>query len=224
MFVLVASPMVGPAAWQWLARALERQGHAVVVPELASVDGPRPVWPAHVARIVEQIGTPPAPVVLVGHSAAGRLIPLVAERVDTAACVFLDALLPGPPADDAGADDWFLAHVRALAVDGRLGPWSTWWGEDAWEALVPDPARREALDAALPRVPLAAVEETPAAPTTWSGPAAYLRLSAVYGDEAAEATRRGWPVAEIRGGHLHFAVEEDEVADALVSLVLELGR
>ena len=163
------------------------------------------------------------PVVLVGHSAAGRLIPLIAERLEAAACVFVDAQLPGFPTPAADADDWFLTHVRSLAVGGRLPPWSKWWGADAWRDLVPDPARRSILESALPRVPLTSVEEVPPTPTVWTGPAAYLRLSAVYLAEAAEAARRGWPVAHLDGGHLHFTVAEDTVAAALIGLTARLA-
>lgn len=219
-FVLVASPLVGSAAWQWLAAALTGRGTAVAVPELAPVDSEPPVWAAHVDRIVEQLGRLDD-VVLVGHSAAGRLIPLVADRVPGAACVFLDAQLPVdllPPGDD----DWFLAHVRSIATDGHLPPWSEWWGTGEWETLVPDPARRSALKAALPRVSLASVEEVPPAPVSPMR-AGYIRLSAVYDGEADIAERLGWAVTRLSGGHLHFVVDEDAVADALVTTAAQLA-
>src|SRR5438477_25313 len=92
VFVLVASPLVGPACWQWLAAALIERGEVVIVPELARDPEP-PAWRAHVDRVVDQV--PDGEVVLVGHSASGRLIPLVAERVvPDCACVFVDAQLP----------------------------------------------------------------------------------------------------------------------------------
>ena len=196
------------------------------MPALARADAAPPVWHAHVDSVVHVVGavTPSeGPMVLVGHSAAGRLIPLVAERLEAAACVFVDAQLPGFPPPTPDADDWFLTHVRSLAVDGVLPPWSEWWGAPAWEGLVPDPARRATLESALPRMPLANVEEVPPSSTAWDGPAAYLRLSALYLDEAAEAARRGWPVAHLDGGHLHFTVAEAAVADALIDLARRLG-
>ena len=172
------------------------------MPALAPADTAPPVWKTHVDSVVHVVGavTPFAgPLVLVGHSAAGRLIPLVAERVEAAACVFVDAQLPGFPEPGGTDDDWFLAHVRSIANDGVLPPWSEWWGKAALEGLVPDPDRRAALESALPCVPLASVEEVPPTPTTWRGPAAYLQLSAVYESEAADATRRGWPVTSTAG-------------------------
>jgi thioesterase domain-containing protein len=174
-------------------------------------------WRAHVDRVVEQI--PAGDVVLVGHSAAGRLIPLVAERLDRrTACVFVDAQLPVDVlAPDA--DEWFLAHVRSIAVDGLLPPWSEWWGDGAWEALVPDPARRAELARRLPRLTLAEVVEESPPPAASLGRAAYLRTSAMFDVQADAAARSDWPVARLDGGHLHLAVDEAEVADALLDLV-----
>ncbi len=215
-FVLVASPLVGPAGWQWLAAELSARGHAVVVPQLACAAA-EPAWRAHVDRVAEQV--PAGDIVLVGHSAAGRLIPLVAERLDRrAACVFLDAQLPVDvlPND---ADEWFLAHVRSIAVDGVLPPWSEWWGDGAWEALVPDAARRAELARALPRLTVAEVVEEPPPPAVTPTRAAYLRTSAVFDVQADAAERRGWPVVRLDGGHLHIAEAEAEVADALLDLV-----
>jgi hypothetical protein len=218
-YVLVASPLVGPAGWKWLAAALTARGHAVVVPELAPPDTPPPAWAAHVDRLGARLRGVSRPV-LVGHSAAGRLIPLVAERVEGARCLYVDAQLPVglvAPSDD----DWFLAHVRSLAGDGRLPPWSEWWGGDVWKTLVPDTARRDALAAALPRIALAAVEEIPPPPGKLP-PGAYLRLSAVYDAEVGVAAGLGWPVRSIDGGHLHFVVDEDAVADAIEELADQL--
>ena len=217
-FALVASPLVGPAGWQWLAGALRARGAPVIVPDLAPTDSEPPVWRAHVDRVAEQLGGATG-VVLVGHSAAGRLIPLVADRTG-GACLFLDAQLPVdvlPPGDD----DWFLAHVRSIARAGVLPKWSEWWGDGAWEALVPDATRRAVLGDALPEASLASVEEVPPAPETPLR-AAYVQLSAVYDTEADVAATRGWPVARLTAQHLHFAVDEDAVADVLLATAAQL--
>jgi hypothetical protein len=212
-FALVASPLVGPAGWQWLAPALRARGAAVSVPDLAPPDSEPPVWRAHVDRVAEQL-TGVTDVVLVGHSAAGRLIPLVADRIGGAACVFLDAQLPVDVLPRG--DDWFLTHVRSIARDGVLPAWSEWWGDGAWQALVPDAGRREILGHALPHASLASIEEVPPAPATPLR-AAYVQLSAVYDAEADVAAARGWPVVRLTAQHLHFAVDEDAVADVLVA-------
>ncbi len=198
------------------------------VPELAPADAPPPFWRAHVDAITRAARDEPD-VVLVGHSAAGRLIPLVAEALDTPVpCVFVDAQLPRAPDecpdDQPDSDDWFVAHVRSLAVDGGLPRWSEWWGPKVWESLVPDPSRRVELASVLPRVTLAAVEEAPPPPVRWSGPAAYLRFSGMYRAEADDAKGRGWIVEELIGEHLHMTVDPAGVARSLVALAERLGE
>ena len=227
-FVLVASPLVGPLGWQWVSEELATQGHRVCIPELARPDSSPPIWRAHVDAITRAIRDE-QDVLLVGHSGAGRLIPLVADALDRSTpCMFIDALLPlGPdqhPDDPPDPDDWFLAHVRSLAVDGVLPPWSEWWGTEVWKSLVPDPSRRAELGAALPRVTLASVEEEPSPPVRWSGPAAYLRFSEMYRAEADDAQGRGWIVDKLVGEHLHMTVDPAGVARSLVALAERLGE
>lgn len=215
-FVLVASPLVGPGCWRWVAGELESRGHTVVVPDLAPSDAAAPVWRAHVDCISAEV--PAGDVVLVGHSAAGRLVPLVADgRAGASTCVFADAQLPVDLLAPE-PDDWFLAHVRSIAHDGELPPWSEWWGDGAWEALVPDPARRAELTAALPRVTVASVAEAPPAPRRPVARGAYVQFSAVYDRELGVARDAGWPVRHLDGQHVHMAVAEAEVADALVEV------
>ena len=217
-YVLVASPLVGPAGWEWVGAELRMLGHRVVVPELSAPNAPAPVWRAHVDAITSVIPKG-VDVVLVGHSAAGRLIPLVADVVDPKAMsLFVDAQIPNDRAEPVADDDWFLAHVQSMAVDGMLPPWSEWWGSDAWTTLVPDARRRAVLAASLPRVTLASVAEEPPPPVHWSGPAAYLRFSELFREHAAVAAARGWLVDEIPGEHLHMAVDAPAVAAKLVAL------
>ena len=223
-FVLVASPLVGPLGWSWVAGELATHGCRVCVPELAPADAAPPTWRTHVNAITRTIRDE-QDVVLVGHSGAGRLIPLVADALErTTPCVFVDAQLPREPDDNPESDDWFLAHVRSLAVDGVLPPWSEWWGTEVWESLVPDPSRRAELASRLPRVALASVEEEPPPPVRWSGPAAYLRFSEIYRAEADDAQGRGWIVDELVGEHLHMAVDPVGVAAAIVALAERLGE
>jgi hypothetical protein len=223
-FVLVASPLVGPIGWQWVADELTARGRSVVVPDLAAPDAPPPVWRAHVHAIAREIPEG-VDVVLVGHSGAGRLIPLVADLADpNATCIFVDAQLPTSGALPATTDDWFLTHVRSLAADGVLPPWSEWWGADIWNTLVPDPNRRALLAASLPRVTLASVEEEPPPPTRWTGPGAYLRFSELFREHADTAHERGWVVDEIPGEHLHMTVDAPAVATKLVALADRAGE
>jgi hypothetical protein len=103
-----------------------------------------------------------APVVLVGHSGAGPLLPAVAEVLDgrVPAAVFVDALLPHP------GRSWFdtapgplRKQLAGLVRAGRLPPWNAWFPSDAFVPLLPDEDLREPFVAELPRLPVAYFEE-----------------------------------------------------------------
>src|SRR5215211_6954698 len=85
-FVLVHSPLVGPTSWRPVARALERRGRIVVVPSLGVADAAEPQW-HHVRDAVR--------IILVGHSGAGLLLPVIADALDNdvAALIFVDSSL-----------------------------------------------------------------------------------------------------------------------------------
>jgi hypothetical protein len=221
-FVLVHSPLVGPTSWQPVADELERRGRAAVVPSLLGLaEAPAPQW-RHVPEVVRAAtGHLHEPAVVVGHSGAGLLLPVIADAVGAAALVFVDSFLPPQSGSLELGPPEFMSQLSALAVDGVLPPWSSWFGEDAMRALVPDPRLRAALEAEMPRLPLSYFEASVPVPGGWDRrPCAYLLLSAEpYGPSADESRARGWPVLEIEGAqHLGIATDPIPVADALLEL------
>ena len=94
--VLVHSPLVGPATWDALAPALVECGYSVVVPDMTStVTQGAPYWARQVDIVTRAVEV--GPVVLIGHSGAGPLLPAMANASrQVAACLFLDAGLPTP--------------------------------------------------------------------------------------------------------------------------------
>jgi hypothetical protein len=87
--------------------------------------------------------------------------------------------------------------------------------------LVPDNRLRTALEQEMPRLPLSYFDASVPVPEGWDAlPCAYLLLAnGPYGDSAAEARHRGWPVAEISGAqHLALVTDPIAVADALLDL------
>jgi hypothetical protein len=223
-FVLVHSPLVGPLAWQPVARLLAARGHAVRVPSLLDVingDGP------YYGTIAELVGTPlTEPVVLVGHSGAGALLPVIAAAapVPPAAVVFVDALLPHP------GRTWFdtappelAAHVRALSRSGVLPPWDQWFPADAIAELLPDPLLRKQFSAELPELPLAYFDEpAPAVAPLPEGRCGYLRLSEAYRAEAEDAQRAGWPIDHEDADHLALLTRPERIVAAIDRLRAEL--
>jgi pimeloyl-ACP methyl ester carboxylesterase len=224
-FVLVHSPLVGPTSWLPAARELERRGRAAVVPSLLGVaEASEPQWrhvPDAVRGAVSHIDEP---VVLVGHSGAGLLLPVIAAALDNevATLIFVDSFLPPPAGGLPLGPPAFMDQLRAMATDGVLPRWSGWFGADAMRELVPDEELRAELEAEMPELPLSYFEATVPQPDEWGSrnPCAYLLLSVnAYGQSADEARGRGWPVIEIHGvQHLAIATHPARVAAALLAL------
>src|SRR6266511_2587953 len=98
--VLVHSPFLGPASLRPLADSLAAHGHPAVLLDLRpSVVAP-PVHQVLVGAFADAIGDAAlsGPVVLVGHSGAGPLLPAFADALEesVAGLVFVDAGLPTP--------------------------------------------------------------------------------------------------------------------------------
>lgn len=199
-WLLLPSPLLGPASWEPVAVLLRGTGERV---EIAAVDGatePADVLAAYVAA-AQALDAP----VLVPHSNAGLFAPAVAEACGGAGIVYVDAALAAPAGPTALAAPAFLEFLSGLADDdGFLPPWSHWWGE---VDLFPDDAAGSRVEAGQPRLPLAYFTTTVDAPSDWeSRPQAYLAFGDTYAQETARARALGWPVRKLdvhhRGGHL----------------------
>ncbi len=192
-------------------------GITTLVPDLAD-DGRSPYWSQHRAAVVGALTRVPLdrPVVLVGHSGAGALLPAIAGglRQRVAGYVFVDAGLPGDGRsrlemmEREGAD--FVQELRQhLASGGRFPNWT-----DADLApLVPDARIRDHLLADLRPRPLDFFTEPIPVPPEWHGeaPRVYVQLSAAYDGPARLAEREGWPVRRLSGDN-HFLMLADPAA------------
>jgi pimeloyl-ACP methyl ester carboxylesterase len=224
-FVLVHSPLVGPTSWLPVARELERRGRVAVVPSLLGVaEAPEPQWRHVPAAVRVATSHLQQRVVIVGHSGAGLLLPVIADALDVevAGLVFVDSRLPPPAGRSPLGAPEFMDQLRAMATDGLLPTWSRWFGLDAMRELVPDERLRADLEAEMPRLPLSYFEAAVPLPDEWGArcPCAYLLLSATpYGESAAEARAYRWPVIEIDGvQHLAIATNPIPVTEALLDL------
>jgi pimeloyl-ACP methyl ester carboxylesterase len=223
VLVLVHSPLLGPSMWKWVARELHDHGRSAVVPALPALAAvPSPLC-RHICAEANRASQPAESVVVVGHSAAGTLLPAVAESLsaEVAGMVFVDTFLPPSGGAASLVPAEFIAELRARATDDVLPPWSTWFGESAMQDLVPDPARRAEVERDIPAMRLSSLLEPVPMPQHWERRAcAYIRLSAEpYATSAAEARARGWPVAEIPGGkHLDPVRRPGDVVAALLDV------
>lgn len=232
---LVHSPLTGPAAWGGLPGVLRDRGHAVAVVDVQDDDTP-PYASRFVARAALQVrdSAGSRSVVLVGHSGAGYLLPLLgaarrAARAPVRGYLFVDAgLPPSRPAsrreqlrlEDPGFADGL---DTLLAAGGRFPDWT----DDRLRELVPEDHRRAALVASLrPRDAGFFDEQLPIAPDWPDAPCGYLHLTTSYDGAARVAGLRGWPVlapADDRpGGHFAALVDPHAMADDLETLLAHL--
>lgn len=226
--VLLPSPFLGPASLAPLADEIAARGHPVLVPDLTGTVIVTPVHQLLIGQFTDTIdeAEPSAPLVLVGHSGTGPLLPAFADAIEipVACLVHLDAGLPTPGRswrDTVPAE--LYADLRSKARDGRLPPWHRWFEPDPLVELVPDPAVRAAIEAEQPEIPVSYMKEQ--RPTvTWPGPSGYLMLSPPYADEARQAEESGWPVRRLDAHHLAPATDPAPVADALLDLMSVLLR
>jgi len=224
--VLVHSPFLGPATLRPLADALAAHGHPVVVLDLRVSVNSAPVHQRMIGEFADAVDDADVDgeVVLVGHSGAGPLLPAFADALETpvGALVYLDAHLPTP------GRSWretfspeLMAHMRKISREDVMPRWDRWFPPEVLPALIPDPAQLAEILEEAPEVPLEFLkEQRPSVP--WSGPSAYLRLSAEYADAAAASAELGWPVGELDLHHLAAATHPEQVAEALVELLSRL--
>lgn len=225
--VLLHSPLTGPSAWAAVADELARRGHAVETPAWPRLSDVSDRFYATLAdELAAGLSRRDAPLVLVAHSGAGPLAPVVASRLTPllTGVIFADAILPHP------GRSWFDTapgemrdRLRAGAQMGELPSWNEWWPPGALERLVPEAAIRTALVAELEPLPLAYFEEI-APDAIYAGPAAYLQLSGAYDDEARLAGRYGWPVVRLPLHHLAMMTNPEPVAAAVESLAARLAE
>jgi alpha/beta hydrolase family protein len=216
-WVVLPSPLLGPVAYEPLAAALRHRGHTAVVAEC-----PEPIEPDRL--VAEWSRTAEPSDVLVAHSNAGYLAPVVSASVGGPPVLFMDAALPPAEGTTQLALPDFLETLRRLAgSDGRLPRWTRWWPAEQTAEVLPGPWFGR-VDSAAPRLPLTYFETEITAPEGWtSGPCAYLAFGTTYADEVAFARDRGWPVVELAGHHLWHLEQPEQVAEVLARLLSRLS-
>lgn len=224
--VLVHSPFLGPASLRPLADALAALGHPAVLLDLRpSVVAP-PVHQVLLGAFADAMSEEllKGPVVLIGHSGAGPLLPAFADSLEEAVTglVYVDAGLPTPGRswrDTVPAS--LYAELRASSREGQLPRWQRWFDPDPLETLVTDPVLRAEIADESPEVPIAFLkEERPE--VEWAGPAGYVLLSPPYEADAEAAESKGWPVRRLNTHHLAPATDPEPVAHAVLDVLSSL--
>jgi pimeloyl-ACP methyl ester carboxylesterase len=223
--LFVHSPVVGPTTWARTADALRDKGFRCYVPDMTGVAAAGPPYYPKFADVAAEAlhGGGDEPVVLVGHSGAGSVLPAIADvlsgRVNAA--VFADAQLPHPGLS------WFDTapeplqdQLRGMGSDGLLPPWDQWFPPGAIAELLPDPELRRAVSAEIPTLPVAYFEEAAPVTRNWDTlRCAFLRFSPPYDSAADEAQRLGWWVARRDWDHLRMLTDPEAVTDLIAMAI-----
>lgn len=218
LLVLMASPLLGPAAWEPVWRQLATLGWDVTLAPHASEPAPRTAAEA----LAAYLGAVSAqrPVLLVPHSNAGNFVPaLIAER-KVVGVVFVDAVIPVDAGRQQLGTPEQIAALEPLADEsGTLPVWTDWFDAADVDPLFPDPATRARIESAQPRLPLSYLRDSIQVTAGWtSTPAGFLAFGDTYAPERGRARANGWPVTTVNGRHLHMLVDPGRVAAEIISL------
>ena len=225
--VLIHGAYHGPWCWDAVTDALEAHGHSVVAPELP-IDDPEAGTAAY-ARTVEEAISDLADPVLVAHSMAGTVAPLVAANRPVRQMIFVGAFLPSPgtsPQQQRELEPLDPPYEPTVVefIDDGDGLWSI--GEQtALEMFyhdVPSDLAARAFGRLRKQGYRWMTEITPL--TAWP---AVPSASIVCTDDrainpawvrSAARTRLGVTAAEIEGGHSPFLARPGELASLLENL------
>ena len=211
---------MGFGAWCWerLIPELEARGHAVATVDLAPED--EAAGAARCADVVSQAFAAIDDLVLVRHSLAGLIIPLVAAWRRVKRLIFLHALLPRP--GQSVAD-----HLRAepdMFNPEMFTAQTPFWKDEAAAIRFllhdcPAEVARDAFCQLRPEHGVLGSEMTPL--RTWPDvPCTYIvctddRIATPDWARRAARERLGVESLEIPGGHCPFLSRPEQLAEAL---------
>jgi hypothetical protein len=224
VFVLVHSPLLGPTSWALVGQELSRRGHQAIVPSLLGIpNAPDPKWRYATAAVRAATARVAAPMILIGHAAAGPLLPAIAAAIrgKVGGIIFVDAPLPPESGSTSLGSARFMEQLRAVA-DSGLAPRSSWFRQQVAEGVIPAESAAAALVDEIPAIPLSYFGDHVTVPAGWSArPCGYLLLSRdAHAEDAIKARAKGWPVAApCRAHHLSVVTSPLTIADALLDLV-----
>ena len=232
LVVLVHSPLVGSFTWSLVAQHLQAVvGFDVLVPSLTdSGETPPAYWQQHAASVQRTLASIPQerPLVLVGHSGAGPLLPALAQaaRHPVKAYLFVDAGLPHPGQSELDEMEAsvpaFAQEFRKLLAEGSRFP--HWSDEDLSEDLPDGRARQQLLAEVQPRSLSFFEEVMPDVPGWPDAPGGYLLFTQGYRHSLEQVQGAGWPNRTFHAGHFHLLVDPVAVAEALVELMQQMDE
>ncbi len=226
MYILIPSPLVGPLTWSRVAAEMRERGIEVIVPALQ--DSPAtssPFWKQHADSVARSISfnSQDSPVILVGHSGAGPILPVIRRAIanPVRAYVFVDAGIPRDQAtrlDLMRSEDPEWAGEFATYLE-QGGQFPTWSFDDLQEEILDEELRRQMVSEIRPRGVSFFTEPIPVFAGWPDAPCVYIRFSAAYDSAAAQARAADWLVHELAAGHFHMLVSPAAVTDMIINSV-----
>ncbi len=225
-WLLIPSPMLGPASWGPVAEELDALGQhtQIVHPKMTTTSDYD-----HITPWLNEILAAPMPpddmgTVVVTHSAACPRAPLVADellhkgwKID--AMILVDGRFPTGDAFTQTIPQYGEMLDGMIRPDDYLPPWPRWWGS-LIHGLVVDPVARDMVFNEAAPIPRAwfdqpcPVPELP--PTVGRG---FLSFGPGYAQACDEAYDQGWLTTRLSGDHLHQVVAPRPVAATLMAMV-----
>lgn len=226
--VLVHGSYHGSWSWDRLTPELERRGHRVTAVDLPISD-PAAGASEYADAAIAQVDWSEPPVV-VGHSVAGLVIPVIAARRPVHRLVFLAAMLAKPGTSAA-------TQRAAEPIDGQVELANPEWidlGNNVWMVgpntatamFFPDATPEDAAWAAAKLRPqsyrvmneISPLEVWPDVPSSYIVCRADRAVNPAWGRRAARE-RLGIEALEIDGGHSPFLTRPGELATLMEPLL-----
>jgi hypothetical protein len=223
----LVGPRSGPTSWSLVTQELARRGHPAIVASLVAIaTAPEPQWRYALSAVRAMTVGISSPIVLVGHAAAGSLLPGIADVVapKVAGLIFVDCEVPPTDGSASLAAAQLREQVRALADDSLL-PRSSWFRQQVAEGLIPPLSPAATLVQEIPALPLSCLTDRVPMPTGWGERSCgYVLLTpAAHTESAIRAHARGWPVTALPGAHqLPIITNPLTITDTLLDLTRTL--
>jgi len=214
-FVLIHSPLVGSYTWKAVAKLLVKAGHTVHIPDLRDKKKSKyPFWKQEVDSIDLEVDNP----ILVGHSAAGALLPIIGEQLGAIGYIFVDAVLTFE--STTRLDLLRLENTEyAQELEAHLnngGKFPDWTDEQLSDIIPSAKIRKKLLKQVQPR-DMRFFREVIDIPPNWHlAPCGYIQLSNSYQLYATVARAHQWCVLQHMSHHFALLTEPDEITNLIL--------
>ncbi len=223
-FTLIHSPFVAPLTWKHTAQLIESRGYFTITPALSDdKTDPRPFWEQHAlsaANAINELGTRDK-CVLVGHSGAGPLLPIINDYLKNpvSAYIFVDAGLPQPRNRLEMIRGELPERADELEQFLKAGGLYPRWSDADLKNIIPNDILRQQLLKEINPRGLPFFTESLPVPYEWDTiPCGYIQFSAGYTVPADYARKSGWPFIEFKAGHFHMLIDPTSVTEALLQV------